>query len=77
MALRIVKNAKTSRPSVCNAQETLLVHEKVAREFLPELKEYIPEVELRLDEKALEIIDGKKAVPQDYDTEFLDYIQIY
>ena len=74
MALRIVKNAKTSRPSVCNAQETLLVHEKVAREFLPELKEYIPEVELRLDEKALEIIDGKKAVPQDYDTEFLDYI---
>ncbi len=74
MALRIVKNAKTSRPSVCNAQETLLVHEKVAREFLPELKEYIPEVELRLDEKALKIIDGKKAVPQDYDTEFLDYI---
>ena len=41
---------------------------------MPELKEYIPEVELRLDEKALEIIDGKKAVPQDYDTEFLDYI---
>ena len=73
-ALKIVKNAKTSRPSVCNAEECLLVHKDIANEFLPQLKETIPEVELRLDERAIQIIDGIPATPEDFDTEFLDYI---
>lgn len=74
MALNIVENAKTSRPSVCNAEECLLVHKDIAHEFLPKLKDRIPQVELRCDPKALEIIDGKKASDEDFDTEFLDYI---
>ncbi len=74
MALNIVENAKTSRPSVCNAEECLLVHKDIATQFLPLLKERIPQVELRCDEKALKIIDGKRAKDQDFDTEFLDYI---
>ncbi|MBR4459034.1 MAG: glutamate-5-semialdehyde dehydrogenase [Clostridia bacterium] len=83
MALRIVENAKTSRPSVCNAEEVLLVHSAVAEEFLPRLREVlvtkrekegkIP-VELRLDERAAAIIPGTPAGPADFDTEFLDYI---
>ena len=74
MALSIVKNAKTSRPSVCNAEEVLLVDKAIAAEFLPKLAKTIPQVELRLDEFAEAIIPGTPAGPQDFDTEFLDYI---
>ena len=83
MALNIIENAKTSRPSVCNAEEVLLVNRSIAAEFLPKLSERLrdkrkaaglPEVELRLCPEALEIIDGTPAGPQDFDTEFLDYI---
>ena len=74
MALKIVKNAKTSRPSVCNAEEVLLVDKAIAGEFLPKLLKTIPQVELRLDEFARTIIPGTPAGPQDFDTEFLDYI---
>ncbi|MDP4119364.1 MAG: glutamate-5-semialdehyde dehydrogenase, partial [Bacillota bacterium] len=82
-ALKIVDNAKTSRPSVCNAEEVLVVHEDVAYEFLPKLQKMITDdrkkagkvpVELRLDEKAAKIIDGTPAGEKDFDTEFLDYI---
>ena len=74
MALSIIKNAKTSRPSVCNAEEVLLVDKAIAAEFLPKLSETIPQVELRLDEFAQTIIPGTPAGPDDFDTEFLDYI---
>ena len=83
MALSIVENAKTSRPSVCNAEEVLLVHRDVAAAFLPKLKERLVEkraaegktpVELRLDPRAAAIIAGTPAGPEDFDTEFLDYI---
>ncbi len=79
-ALNIIENAKTSRPSVCNAMEVLLVNEKIANEFLPLVKERLVEnrsenkVELRLCENAQKIIDGTKANENDFDTEFLDYI---
>lgn len=78
MAAKIVENAKCSRPSVCNAMETLLVHEAVAKEFLPlvlpKLNKY--NVELRCDEKALKIL-GESAIPameSDWETEYDDYI---
>lgn len=83
MALRIVENAKTSRPSVCNAEEVLLVHSAVAADFLPRLRELLttrreeagkPPVELRLDERAAAVIPGTPAGEGDFDTEFLDYI---
>ena len=83
MALRIVENAKTSRPSVCNAEEVLLVHEAVAAEFLPRLQKRLVDdraadgkvpVELRLCPRAAEIIPGESAGELDFDTEFLDYI---
>ncbi len=82
-ALAIVENAKTSRPSVCNAAEVCLVAEKIAPDFLPRLKARLVEdriaagkspVELRLDEKAKTIIDGTPMGDADFDTEFLDYI---
>ncbi len=82
-ALSIVENAKTSRPSVCNAAEVCIVHEAVAKTFLPLLKERLcekrlasglPSVELRLDNKAFAILGGTKASENDFDTEFLDYI---
>lgn len=82
-ALRIIENAKTSRPSVCNAEEVLLVHEAIAKEFLPKIKALLVDerslkglqpVELRLDERAALIIPGTLAGPLDFDTEFLDYI---
>ena len=75
-ALAIIHNAKTSRPSVCNAAEVCLVHEKIANEFLPKLKAKLssPAVQLRCDERAYEIIGGVKASETDFDTEFLDYI---
>ena len=75
MALNIIENAKTSRPSVCNAEEVLLVDKAIAAEFLPKLHARIGEkVELRLDETAAAIIPGTPAGEQDFDTEFLDYI---
>ena len=83
MALDIINNAKTSRPSVCNAEEVLLVDEEIAPEFLPMVYEklvaereeqgQIP-VELRLDRTAAKIIAGVPAGENDFDTEFLDYI---
>ncbi|MBQ3542512.1 MAG: glutamate-5-semialdehyde dehydrogenase [Oscillospiraceae bacterium] len=74
MALSIVENAKTSRPSVCNAEEVLLVDKAIATTFLPRLKARIPQVELRLDDFAQTIIPGTPAGENDFDTEFLDYI---
>lgn len=79
MALSIIENAKTSRPSVCNAEEVLLVDEAIAPEFLPKLRERLTRntlhpVELRLDPKAAAIIPGTPAGERDFDTEFLDYI---
>ena len=75
MALEILDNAKTSRPSVCNAAEVCLVHEAIAAEFLPKLRQRLGErVELRLDEKAADLVDGTPAGEADFDTEFLDYI---
>ena len=82
-ALAIVENAKTSRPSVCNAEEVLLVHGAVATEFLPQLKKRLVDdraaagkvpVELRLDERAAAVIPGTPAGERDFDTEFLNYI---
>lgn len=80
-ALNIVDNAKMSRPSVCNATEVCLVHENIAKEFLPLLQKRLtkrtdgkPSCELRLDEKAIQIIPGTPAGKEDFDTEFLNYI---
>ena len=82
MAVNIVENAKTSRPSVCNAEEALLVHRDVAAQFLPMLKQRLVDdrtavgltpVELHLDARAAAIIDGVPAAPADFDTEYLDY----
>lgn len=80
MALNIIENAKTSRPSVCNAEEVLLVNGRIAEKFLPMLKQRLVDnraenpVELRLDERAAKIIDGTEAGENDFDTEFLNYI---
>ena len=74
-AVAIVKNAKTSRPGVCNAAETVLVHERVAATFLPELARAIPEVELRADERARSVLpDATPATEVDFESEFLDLI---
>ncbi len=78
-ALAIIENAKTSRPSVCNAMEVLLVDRAIASDFLPLVKSRLVDdrersVELRLDEQAQAIISGTAAQEQDFDTEFLDYI---
>ena len=83
MAARILHNAKTSRPSVCNAAEVCLVHREAAPVFLPRMRERLTDaraargerpVELRLDGTAVGIIPGTPAGPEDFDTEFLDYI---
>ena len=83
MALNIIENAKTSRPSVCNAEEVCLVSRKIAKDFLPRLKERLVDarirdgktpVELRVDAEAGVIIDGTPASERDFDTEFLNYI---
>ena len=79
-ALSIIKNAKTSRPSVCNAEEVLLVHKDICGEFLPKVKKMLVDeraenpVELRLDASCAKIIAGTPAGEKDFDTEFLDYI---
>lgn len=75
MALNIIENAKTSRPSVCNAEEVLLIDKAIAAEFLPKLHARLGQkVELRLDEEAAKYILGTPAGEKDFDTEFLDYI---
>jgi len=80
MALKIVENAKTSRPSVCNAEEVLLIDKAIAPTFLPQVYDRLVKnravnpVELRLDEAAAAIIPGTAAGNDDFDTEFLDYI---
>ena len=79
MALNIIENAKTSRPSVCNAEEVLLIDNAIAKDFLPLLHDrlvvkHTPSVELRLDKNATSIISGTAATEADFDTEFLDYI---
>ena len=76
MALDIVENAKTSRPSVCNAAEVCLVHRDVAAAFLPMLAQRMAQkhTELRLCPRAAAVIPGTPAGPDDFDTEFLDYI---
>ena len=83
MALSIIENAKTSRPSVCNAEEVCLVDRAIAAQFLPRLRRRLvedriarnlPPVELRLDEEAARIIPGIPVGEKDFDTEFLDYI---
>ena len=83
MAVRIMVNAKTSRPSVCNAAEVCLVHRAVAADFLPRLRTAVVDertargevpVELRLDSTAAAIIPGTPVGERDFDTEFLDYI---
>lgn len=82
-ALDILENAKTSRPSVCNAAEVCLVHESVAEELLPRVKKRLaddrrekglPPVEFRCDNKAHAVMGGALAGEHDFDTEFLDYI---
>lgn len=76
-ALPIIVNAKTQRIGVCNAAESLIIHEKVYKDFLPKLKEALDEkkVEIRGDEKTLEILpDVTAATEEDYGTEYLDYI---
>lgn len=83
MALNIIENAKTSRPSVCNAEEVLLIDSEIAKTFLPMLYDRlvtkrlaagVNPVEFRLDETVAGIIPGSPAGDQDFDTEFLDYI---
>ena len=83
MALNIIENAKTSRPSVCNAAEVCLVSRTIAKAFLPRLKERLVDarvrdgktpVELRVDAEAGAIMDGTPATDADFDTEFLNYI---
>ena len=83
MATKIVVNAKTQRPSVCNAAESLVVHAQVAAEFLPKLQEALKkvhEIEFRADERSLKILqacDGNLAVAareEDFGTEYLDYV---
>ncbi len=82
-AVKIVENAKASRPSVCNAAEVCLVHRGIAADFLPLLRQTLtverasrglPAVTLRLDESAKAFIPGQPAGARDFDTEFLDYI---
>ena len=81
-ALRIIENAKTQRPSVCNTEEQCLVSATIAEEFLPKLKEMLVDeriasgkepVELKICEKCAKYIDGTPAKEKDFDTEFLDY----
>jgi glutamate-5-semialdehyde dehydrogenase len=74
-AVAIVRNAKTSRPGVCNAAETVLVHEAIASRFLPALSSAMPEVELRADDQARRIIpSATPASEEDYEREYLDLI---
>ncbi|MGO3417208.1 MAG: glutamate-5-semialdehyde dehydrogenase [Pseudolactococcus laudensis] len=76
MATKIVINAKTQRPSVCNAAESLVVHEKIAAEFLPKLQAAInavQEIDFKVDELAATLMTGEPATEADFGTEYLDY----
>lgn len=76
MATKIVINAKTQRPSVCNAAESLVVHEKIAAEFLPKLQtaiNAIQQIDFKVDELAAELMIGQPALEADFGTEYLDY----
>jgi glutamate-5-semialdehyde dehydrogenase len=76
MATKIVINAKTQRPSVCNAAESLVVHEKIAAEFLPKLQTAInavQEIDFKVDELAAALMKGEPATEADFGTEYLDY----
>ncbi len=77
-ALDIIENAKTSRPSVCNAAEVCLVDSAIANDFLPSLQKRLMScknpVELRLDSNAAKIIGGRETSKDDFNTEFLNYI---
>ena len=76
MAKRIVVNAKTQRPAVCNAAESLLVHRATADKFIPQIFDEFNRlgVELRGDAEVLKYCDAKPAVEEDYSTEYLDLI---
>lgn len=74
IALNVIDNAKRQRPSVCNAAETLVVHENIAKAVLPLVKERLDNVILRGDEKTREIIDVNEATEEDFYTEYNDYI---
>ncbi|MGO3372205.1 glutamate-5-semialdehyde dehydrogenase [Pseudolactococcus laudensis] len=76
MATKIVINAKTQRPSVCNAAESLVVHEKIAAEFLPKLQvaiNAVQEIDFKVDELAATLMTGEPATEADFGTEYLDY----
>ncbi|MGB4791738.1 MAG: glutamate-5-semialdehyde dehydrogenase, partial [Lactococcus chungangensis] len=76
MATKIVINAKTQRPSVCNAAESLVVHEKIAAEFLPKLQtaiNVVQEIDFKVDELAAALMKGEPATEADFGTEYLDY----
>ncbi|GFI40051.1 glutamate-5-semialdehyde dehydrogenase [Thomasclavelia cocleata] len=74
MALKIAVNAKISRPSVCNAIETILVHQDIANPFLTKLRSEFAKIKIYGDEEALRYVDGQKADNQNYATEYDDYI---
>lgn len=74
MALKIAENAKIQRPSVCNAIETILVHEKVAKNFLCQLKPIFSKIKIYGDSTSLEYLDGELATNENYATEYDDYI---
>ena len=74
MAVDIAVNAKISRPSVCNAIETILVHQDVAGEFLTALKPQFKQIKVFCDEESLKYIDGTIATEKNYATEYDDYI---
>ena len=74
MALKIAENAKIQRPSVCNAIETILVHEKVAKDFLCQLKPIFSKIKIYGDSASLEYLDGELATNENYASEYDDYI---
>lgn len=76
LALSVIENAKVSRPSVCNAIETVLVNGAIAKDFLPRLKEVFDRcgVEIRGCEKTCELISCNEATEEDWDTEYNDLI---
>lgn len=74
MAVSVLNNSKCSRPSVCNATESLLVHKDVAEKLLPKVKESLANVEIRGCERVCKIIDASPATDEDFYTEYNDYI---